>query len=53
MTFQEIHDSAKVVILSYKIQINKKEQELLELQRKLEEQEGMLEDALKWINSKW
>lgn len=53
MTFQEIYDSAQVLKKEYEVEISKKKRELKDLERKLEEQKGMLEDSKQWLKSKW
>ena len=53
MTFKEIQKSAKETIPFVKLEIIKAETELLALKRVLEEQEGMLADATKWLESEY
>ena len=53
MTFKEIKEAATSSIPAIKVQINKKKEELVVLERMLEEQQGMLADATTWMNSEY
>lgn len=53
MTFEDIKASAEQIIPVLNIAIRATEEELLRLQREKEEQEGMLSDATKWIESSY